>query len=327
MKYLLLTTSPFQLLNALIYSAEDSQSSFYLVINENIQASSELSQFEFLSDIFNVSLIKMKNKHWFGDYMKIRALIGSSCDRLIFGPANHWSAFLAAFLPIKKIVIVDDGAHALSSFKAIEDRGIIKNFALKFLADSFHYFLSKKQVERLSLFPLETNYELIVPDYKKLISLKRSKSLDYSFEDNTVLFVGTPISEAGIISLETEVKSVEKTKYFFNDLIESGKHKFLYVAHRRDSEEKLKELGRLGIETLRLLGPLELYLAESLHHSDVRICSLTSTVLFTAKNMGYKLSHLSSFEVAESHFLKEYSQKYERIYKSFKESGFGIISC
>ena len=73
------------------------------------------------------------------------------------------------------------------------------------------------------------------------------------------------------------------------------------------SEEKLKELGRLGIETLRLLGPLELYLAESLHHSDVRICSLTSTVLFTAKNMGYKLSHLSSFEVAESHFLKEYS--------------------
>lgn len=326
MKYLLLTTSPFQLLNALIYSAEDSQSSFYLVINENIQASGELRQFEFVSDIFDVSLIKMKNKHWFGDYLKIRALIGSSCDRLIFGPANHWSAFLAAFLPIEKIVIVDDGAHALSSFKSIEGRSAIKNFVLKFLADSFHYFVSKKQVERLSLFPLETNYKLIVPDYKKLISLNRSKNLDHSFEDNTVLFVGTPISEAGIITLETEVASIAKARYFFDDLIEAGKHKFLYVAHRRDSDEKLKELSRLGIETLRLLGPLELYLAESLRHSDVRICSLTSTVLFTAKNMGYKLSHLSSFEVAESHFLKEYSQKYERIYKSFKESGFGIIS-
>ncbi len=326
MKYLLLTTSPFQLVNALIYTAEDTRCSLCLVVVENLYGSIELRQFEFVSHIFNVSLIKIKNKYWLRDYFEIKSLIGSSFDYLIFGPANHWSAFLAASLPIKKLVIVDDGAHTLSSFDSIEGRSALKHFVLELLADIFHYFVSKKQVERLSIFPIDSNYKCIITDYRKLKSLNRLSNLDYSFKNNSILFVGTPISESGIIPLEIEVSSVAKVKYFFNNLIEGSKHNFLYVAHRRDSDEKLQKISGLGIKTLRLLGPLELYLAESLCHADLRVCSLTSTVLFTAKNMGYKLSHISSFEVPETFFLKEYSEKYERIYKSFKESGFGIIS-
>jgi len=326
MKYLLLTTSPFQLLNAIIYSLEDRQPSLFLVINENSYSSTELGQFEFLSNIFNVSIIKIDNKFWLGDYLEIKSFISTSFDCLIFGPNNHWSAFLAATLPIRKAVIVDDGAHSLSVFNLIEGRSIVKNLILELLADVFDYFISKKQVERLSLFNLETKYRLIAPDYKKLNSLSLTTKLDYSFSENSILFVGTPISEAGIITLETEVSSIAKARNFFNDLIERGNHTFLYVAHRRDSNEKLQKLCDLGIKILRLLGPLELYLAESLTHSEVRLCSLTSTVLFSAKNMGYRPYHISSFEVAETQFLKEYSEKYERIYKSFKESGFVIIS-
>ena len=114
--------------------------------------------------------------------------------------------------------------------------------------------------------------------------------------------MGTPISEAGIITLETEVSSIERARCLFDNFFEKDKYRFLYVAHRRDSDEKLEKLNVLGIQTLRLLGPLELYLAESLCHQNLRLCSLTSTVLFTAKNMGYKLSQISSFEVAEAHF-------------------------
>ena len=78
MKYLLLTTSPFQLLNALIYGADDPKSYFCLVINENSYGSSELCQFEFISEIFNVNLIKINNTHWIEDYSEIKALIGSN---------------------------------------------------------------------------------------------------------------------------------------------------------------------------------------------------------------------------------------------------------
>ena len=81
---------------------DDPKSYFCLVINENSYGSSELCQFEFISEIFNVNLIKINNTHWIEDYSEIKALIGSNYDCLILGLSNHWSAFLAAFYQLAR---------------------------------------------------------------------------------------------------------------------------------------------------------------------------------------------------------------------------------
>ena len=51
--------------------------------------------------------------------------------------------------------------------------------------------------------------------------------------------MGTPISEVGIITLETEVSSIEGAGVF-STTFRKDKYRFLYVAHRRDSDENLK---------------------------------------------------------------------------------------
>ena len=326
MKILLLTTSPFQLMNALIYSADDESKSYTLMLDESFYGEIELKQIDYLCRLFNVVTVKLKNKGWLGHYREIRAMARKGFDFLIIGPDNHWSGFMAAFIPIFKVVVVDDGAHALSSFPIAKGKLLFKTLILKMLFDIFDLFLSKKDVERFSLFGLPSKFRVISPDYKKLKTLTRTHELDFSFEEKSLLFVGTPISEAEVISLDTEVAAIYEMFKSFSEYKAASLRKFIYVAHRSDSMEKLTKLESHGITVARLAGPLELYLAESLGKPDITICSLTSTVLFTAHNLGFSKENIVAVELQENLFLKQYEEKYARIYQSFIEQGFKIFA-
>lgn len=326
MKILLLTTSPFQLMNALIYSADDEYKSHTLVLDESFYGEIELKQIDYLCKLFNVAIVKLKNKGWLGHYQEIRAMAIKEFDFLIVGPDNHWSGFMAAFIPISRVVVVDDGAHALSSFGITKGKFFFKALILKLLFDIFDLFLSRKDVERFSLFKLSSKFKVTTPDYKKLKTLSRAYDLDFSFDEKSILFVGTPISEADVLSLETEVAAIFEVFNSFVSIKETTFKKFIYVAHRSDSHEKLTKLELHGITVARLAGPLELYLAESLGKPDITICSISSTVLFTAYNLGYSKENIVAAELQENLFLKQYEEKYARIYQSFKDQGFQIFA-
>lgn len=325
MRYILLTTSPFQFLNALLYSVDDANPELCLVVDERLYGSYELRQLVFLKTLFGVETDKLYSRFWFSHLLQIYRKLGSRDQIVVFGPNNHWSAFLAAFLPVGKLLIVDDGAHALSSAGASQVNNSFKDWCLTVLYDLFAYLISKKDVERFSLFPSQSKFKVSVPDYKKLSALHRASSLDYHFEDKAILFVGTPISEAGVISLETEVSAVAKAILFHRSSVDNEGYRFIYVAHRRDCTEKLSKIRNKGVEVVKLSGPLELYLAESLVNSEIKVCSITSTVLFTALNMGYERLNLTCVDIPEASFLKEYKEKYEQIYKAFEDSGFAFI--
>ena len=204
MKYLLLTTSPFQTVNALIFAFKASTSSFTWFIVINFYSDSELEQIKFLSSLFNIKLVEINNKTWFGDYRNIASHNINDFDYLIICPNNHWSAFHAAFLPINKVAIVDDGAHSLSNFTIGQGKSFWKKILLRSSYSLFQLLISKKEsVDRLSLFPVNTTFNLIKTDYKRLSSWLEKVELDYSFQNNTAIFIGTPISEVGVIALET----------------------------------------------------------------------------------------------------------------------------
>ena len=322
MKYLLLTTSPFQTVNACIFASQSSTSSLTWIIVENFYSESELAQIKFLSSLFNIKLIKLNNKTWFGDYRYISSHNINDFDYLIICPNNHWSAFHAAFLPISKLAIVDDGAHSLSNFTIGQGEPLWKKILYRSSYSFFQHLISRKQtVDRLSLFPVNTTFNLIKTDYTKLSSWLEKIDLDYSFQNNTALFIGTPISEVGVITLETEIKTIELAAKYFQ---ETNKQ-FIYIAHSKDSVQKCRQLDDLGINVLRLGGPIELYLSKILNLSDISICSISSTVLFTAGNMGFDLDKIISFRINESYFLKHYPEKYQKIFDNFQSLQFQVI--
>lgn len=73
---------------------------------------------------------------------------------------------------------------------------------------------------------------------------------------NEVYFIGSPLSEAGIISQEYYLEQLQKIKKYFNNI------DIVYIAHRRDSKQKLDIIkNTLNMKVILFQYPIEYQLA------------------------------------------------------------------
>ena len=107
-------------------------------------------------------------------------------------------------------------------------------------------------------------------------------------DNSLVLFVGTKLSERGIISLNEELAILKKIKSYWDN---RGK-KLLYIAKRTSSDEKLIQIKKkLSIDCLKFSLPLEIALKNEFNKLPFAVCSHGSALDFTL----HKIYNLKSY--------------------------------
>ena len=139
---------------------------------------------------------------------------------------------------------------------------------------------------RIKIYSIFSNYideENIIVNNFEYIKKKFNRIIK---KDNSiVLFVGTKLSERGIITLDEEIKIINKIRIYWK---KRGK-KLIYVAKRTSSDKKLNLIKRnLSVDYIKFKLPLELAIGYEYKKLPYAICSHGSSLDITLK-MIYKL--------------------------------------
>jgi len=161
----------------------------------------------------------------------------------------------------KKLVLLDDGNGTLElvkqrnqSFSTVS--GI--SFKKKLKRNAKRFFQGVKDEEKNSA------CFFTVYDIKPGLNDKVLKN-DFSYlrsnvgtlpDSDDVYFIGSPLSEVGIMSQTSYLDNLGKVKKYFSD------SKLVYISHRRDSAEKLELIkSDIGIDVVSFEYPIEYQLA------------------------------------------------------------------
>jgi len=157
-----------------------------------------------------------------------------------------------------KLVLLDDGHATILLAKERNDKQKLvrqkqqyKHKIKCFLKKSIQG-LNDNDYEKLEYF---TIYDVITNNKDSVAKhnyLYLRKSLGRSNTSNEVYFVGSPISEIGILSQSDYLKHLKRVKQFYVD------YKLVYIAHRRENPLYLEEITReLGIDVVHFEYPIE----------------------------------------------------------------------
>jgi len=257
--------SPIQLLNA--YEAR-----YYFSVKNNYIFFIRLSGLERNDTqiIFLVDLLQIQNVHYVTvnaheknilDYIKIiyyKYLYKIEKYDIVF-IGNLYSGFLSLFIKrIKKesIILLDDGVQTLE---------IQKKFTTDYYYNLFSIY-DLKAIKGQSVY--KNNFVNI-----KLV-LKTLK-----LDENQIMFLGTKISEVGIIKEAYYLELMRKISKYY------AKKQILYISHRGESKKKLDLLSKIeNIFIVSLDYPIELY---GFHESQIayKVSSFLSTALLNMKNI------------------------------------------
>lgn len=217
-------------------------------------------------------------------------LISSSYKRIFIG--NYESNFMRFIIPFnRKIILLDDG------FKTIT---IQKKFTSQKYFDWFSVF-DLDLIENQVLY--KNNYNHLNLDYR--IILKQ--------DSNTILFIGSKLSEVGVINEKYYLLLINKIskRYFDSDIV--------YVAHRGESNEKLKQIDEIqNIKVIRLDCPIELISLDGRINPKI-IASFYSTALITlnkifrVETVAFKFNYSNYINKEDIDFVYQYCMKYIKV--------------
>jgi hypothetical protein len=163
--------------------------------------------------------------------------------------------------PHQKTFLLDDGSATIQIAKERKE-GLNKASRLsvdkkiKLFAKKLFQRLKSEEKESLCFFtaydvePGEKD-EVIKNNYDYIRSV--NKILE---QDDVVYFLGSPLSEAGIMEQKEYLECLEKVNNYFRGL------KLVYVAHRREKKENLEEIRKsLNIDVVLFNFPIEYQIA------------------------------------------------------------------
>lgn len=187
-----------------------------------------------------------------------------------------------------QIILLDDGAKTID---------IQAEFT-----DDLHY-------------DLFTMYE-IVPRHGQTIHANHFKAIKTFFEkrlvheENTILFLGSKLSEIGIISEEYYLELMQMISGHYKG------QKIIYIPHREEDPDKLAAIGRLdNIEIKTIDYPVELFgLFE--HRMPNTVSSFYSSALLTMQNIYQVESEAFHFDYRGS----VYEKSIDNIYAFYAQS-------
>ena len=250
---------------------------------------------------------------------------------LVFGgfrqPKNH---LLRGALRPRRSIILDDGAGTLFHYSEFLSRGrYLPNWlepanALGHLAQTIEFAVAgasknvmKQPMELFTCFQLPgAGQETRIHEhsFEHLRQHCRTQAVDSARVD----YLGSPLSERDILKMDTEIGLITRIQQHYT----AQDRKLRYIAHRDDSEEKLLELGKQGIETLRLDTPAEFH-----YVSTERLPGTFASTISTALHnlfMIFPEAQVDLFPLPFSEMLSR-SEQAERVTRQYQSMGINTV--
>lgn len=307
-KALFFVEAPFQLLSAYeaINSLKISDYKIIIRLSNNDINNNQLK--ELLEELFltkkdkKIKFIKISNKNRsFFDLLCILKVFILTFFSQVFYKYIFLGNFESRFLKVillgvfnKKVILLDDGIKGFSIYK-------------KFTND-FNYNMFTMLT---TLSPLD-NQLISYHDFSKV------KEKYFSIKDSTttdLLFIGTKISELGIISEDNYINTLETILIRYSD------KNITYITHREENLKKLKKLEHYSnFKINKLDSPIEIFLLRN-NIFPQRVLSFYSASLFSIKRI-YPDANVKAIPFDYS--CSEYKELIDEVYIKLKNYDIGI---
>ena len=227
-----------------------------------------------LRDLFTLLLLKFK--FLFHSYQKV--FIG-----------EYESRFMQFIIPFtENTILLDDGSKTLNTQKQFTETNCYDWFTL----------FDIKPLNGQNIY--KNNFIFL----NKFITTRTSS------KKNTVLFIGSNLSEDGVISEQYNLELIQKIAKKYSE------YQIQYIAHRRESDAKLDRINSISnITTVRLKFPIELLSIYSELQPNYMI-SFYSTALITlkkiyqAKTIAFKFDYSSCKDKKSIDAVYSYCEKH-----------------
>jgi len=216
--------------------------------------------------------------------------------------------------PHKEVFLLDDGNATIQLAKERRDSvsaeiGMGWKKKLKKSAKRVLQGVKDTEKEALSFF---TIYDIVASKNDSVIKNDfdyiRSR-LDLLEVTEAVYFLGSPLSEVGILSQDDYLGYLRRVKEYYND------KKIVYIIHRRESKDKLKLIEReLGLGMVLYEYPIEYQLAMVGPRPSV-LSSFFSSALDTCALIFKNDLKITSFKIDVKNNLRK--EEIESIYSSY----------
>jgi len=287
------------------------------VINENktLHINYDLKSKILSKSVFNVHRLN-RISHYLG-----------SINYIFIGDVRYiYMKHFMNIVPHNEIVVLDDG---IATIKIAEDRkkGVLENKndsvikKLKLYSKKIFQGVKNKSKNSLCFF---TMFDVAPGENDRVIknSFEHIRSaIDLLPVSDEVYFIGSPVSETGILSRDECFMHMRRViKYFSNK-------KIIYIAHRRESAEKLNMIKNdLNLSVVLFDYPIEYQLALIGPRPKV-LASFVSTALDSCRLIFGSKLEIISFKLNLTDSPKR--ELVEKIYMSYKSSinkHFNVIS-
>ena len=251
--------SPFQLLLLYFNSVKLHDELSLIIVRYNGNHVNDNGLDEIIAIIAEKNLVKIKKKSDVKYMLKIVYHLAKSRKVLLGDYRNRVSKiFLKIGFLFKKIYFIDDGAGTLNLANERIYRSIRQAKNITFYS-----------IYRLP-YLVDYNISLDLSDF-----ILGGRSL-YGLDEYDDFYVSQKFSEAGLFSLDDELKFVRKLSLLSQNMV--------IILHRGDSIEKRLKFTDMGIKYIELPLPLECYFKYL--KRDVVIHGISSTCLYNAHIFG-----------------------------------------
>ncbi|WP_392344244.1 polysialyltransferase family glycosyltransferase [Pseudoalteromonas prydzensis] len=236
---------------------------------------------------------------------------------------NLLFCLIAKVVSKSKIILLDDGAVTI----LLQKRYFGKGVGLRTYYQGTNSYKVLSLFSRLFSFDFDDN----PPNLFSVFNLDKWLFSDQvntrvkceSTEIETLddfYFFGAKYSEAGLLSLEVEIKLLKSA---FDYSYKKYKRKIIYIAHRDDSNEKLKIIKTLGVEVKYLGKPCEDYF-KKLQSVPKYIGGFYTTSLISLPTL-FKIDNVLSFDLSTHLTTEKAKGNVEYIYDYLKSIGINVV--
>lgn len=301
---LFLITSPLQLINAIEAKAHFKLTSNILVVifteheSKNKKQISRLIKDEEWDEVIRFDQRLKNTKSTFLRQIKlVKLLQKKSYDMLFCGDFSSINKMIIANVEKKKVYLMDDGAVTINRY--------LNELGIKY-SDQKVPLKKKVRQWRFNLFGLKTiptdtinmftSYNLAPHGNEEIVrnELKYFKEtfLAEAIVDNTVYFLGQPLSEIHVIQRVSYLNYIQAIKNYYDT------KNIVYIPHR--AEDVIDDIMAMEDEQFKVVYtelPIELEFITT-NRYPLQICSFFSSALFTL-NIIYPESTIIAFEIEQ----------------------------
>lgn len=179
--------------------------------------------------------------------------------------------------------------------------------------------VSQKVIHIFSAFsvdqPANSTQRVIKHNYEHLQEIIPDKKII----GNALFFLGSKLSEAGILNHQYEVSSIIRIAREYKSIgIE-----FIYISHRGDKSLKLDAIKSAGVSVKSLDMPIELFFALS-NEMPAHIATFCSSAMNNLTAM-YQFTSKTAFIVPQAEITQKSHSAFEVLYSDFHNSGIKLI--